>query len=72
MFIFISLALILFLIYFCSMVYIQYSNIANLNLQFGMDVTKLYGDEDSSCTNYINSSIKTCAMFLFKAFNSLK
>ena len=33
------------IIYFLYMVCIQFNYINNINLQFGMDVTKLYSDE---------------------------
>ena len=38
------------------MVCIQFNYINNINLQFGMDVTKLYSDEcDEGFLGYINS-----------------
>lgn len=55
------------LIYFLSMVCIQYSYMNNISLQFGMDVTKLYSDEDD--TNILNKTdyfIRECAMILYK------
>jgi len=55
------------LVYFISKVYIQYSYMNNISLQFGMDVTKLYSDEDD--TNVLNKTdyfIRECAMILYK------
>lgn len=55
------------LVYFISKVYIQYSYMNNISLQFGMDVTKLYSDEDD--TNILNKTdyfIRECAMMLYK------
>ena len=63
----ILLLFVITLIYFLSMVYIQYNYMNNISLQFGMDVTKLYSDEDDSSilhtTNYL---IRKCAMILYK------
>lgn len=67
-FLFLTLIFILGLIYFLSMVCIQFSNMSNLKLQFGMDVTKLYL-EDELEDDYINFYIKKCAMFLYKISN---
>ena len=50
-------------IYFLFMVSIQFTRI---NLQLGMDVTKLYeGDEDEPI-DPLSSLIRRCAMFLYK------
>lgn len=55
------------LIYFLSMVCIQFNNINNISLQFGMDVTKLYSDEcDEGFLGYINYLVKKVAMNLYK------
>lgn len=55
------------IIYFVSMVCIQFNYINNINLQFGMDVTKLYSDEtDKRFLGYINYLIRTSAMNLYK------
>lgn len=55
------------IIYFLSMVCIQFNYINNINLQFGMDVTKLYSDEcDEGFLGYINYLVKTVAMKLYK------
>lgn len=49
------------------MVCIQFNYINNINLQFGMDVTKLYSDEcDEGFLGYINYLVKTFAMNLYK------
>ena len=45
----------------------MYNYINNINLQFGMDVTKLYSDEcDEGFLGYINYLVKTFAMNLYK------
>ena len=55
------------IIYFLYMVCIQFNYINNINLQFGMDVTKLYSDEcDEGFLGYINYLVKTFAMNLYK------
>ena len=55
------------LIYFLSKVCIQYSYMNNISLKFGMDVTKLYSDEeDNSILGMINCLIKKFAMLLYK------
>ncbi|RDY23850.1 hypothetical protein CHF27_005725 [Romboutsia maritimum] len=73
MFIFILLISILTLIYFLSMVCIQFSHITNINLQFGMDVTKLYSDDNFKDNHhYINKLIKNSAMLLYKITNTFK
>jgi len=55
------------LIYFLSMVCIQFNNINNISLQFGMDVTSLYSDEyDEGFLGYINYLVKKVAMNLYK------
>lgn len=72
MLLFILAVFSLCLIYFLTMVCIQFSRIANLNLQFGMDVTKLYCDDDiDDDNNYMNLLIKNCAMCLFKLNNMI-
>lgn len=73
MFIFILLISILTLIYFLSMVCIQFSHITNINLQFGMDVTKLYSDDNFKDNHrHINKLIKNSAMLLYKITNTFK
>ena len=71
--------LLLFLggiIYFFHMVFIQFNYINNINLQFGMDVTKLYSNEcDEGFLGYINYLVKIVAMKLYKiniSFNKMK
>lgn len=55
------------LIYFLSMVCIQYSYMNNISLQFGMDVTKLYCDEDdTNILHKTNYYVRECAMILYK------
>jgi len=55
------------IIYFFSMVCIQFNYINNINLQFGMDVTKLYSDEcEEGFLGYINYLVKTVAMNFYK------
>ncbi|RDY25403.1 hypothetical protein CHL78_018330 [Romboutsia weinsteinii] len=67
MFLFILLIFILCLIYFLSMVFLQYTRISNIKLQFGMDVTKLYSDDNLiDNAGYFTSTIKNCAMCLYK------
>lgn len=51
-------------VYFLFMVSIQFTRINKINLQLGMDVTKLYEDED--LVDPFSSLIKKCAMFLYK------
>ena len=70
----ISLSIVsLCLIYFLSMVCIQLNRIMNINLLLGMDVTKLYSDEDlDKDEDYIDSLIKSCAMFIYKTTNKFK
>ena len=53
--------------YFLHMVFIQFKYINNINLQFGMDVTKLYSNEcDGGFLGYINYLVKIVAMKLYK------
>lgn len=55
------------IIYFLSMVCIQFNYINNINLQFGMDVTKLYSDDYyEGVLGYINHLVKSFAMSLYK------
>lgn len=55
------------IIYFLSMVCIQFNYINNINSQFGMDVTKLYSDEcDEGFLGYINHLVKMVALNLYK------
>lgn len=70
----ISLSIVsLCLIYFLSMVCIQLNRIMNINLLLGMDVTKLYSDEDlDKEEDCIDSLIKSCAMFIYKTTNKFK
>ena len=72
MFIFFLLITILSLIYFLSMVCIQFSHISNINLQYGMDITTLYSDDNFRDNhNYINKLVKYSAMFLYRITNKL-
>lgn len=75
MFLIFILLLFIGLIYFLSMVCIQFSYINNISLRLGMDVTKLYSDDDSNnealFTNFDNI-VKSCAMCLYKVSNSIK
>ena len=51
----------------CFLYYYVFNYINNINLQFGMDVTKLYSDEcDEGFLGYINYLVKTFAMNLYK------
>ncbi len=52
-------------IYFLFMVSIQFTRINKINLQLGMDVTKLY-DNDEEPIYCLNYAIKKCAMFMYK------
>ena len=55
------------------MVCIQLNRIMNINLLLGMDVTKLYSDEDiNKDEDYIDSLVKSSAMFIYKTTNKLK
>lgn len=55
------------------MVCIQLNRIMNLNLLLGMDVTKLYSDEDFVSSNdYFDTLIKNSAMFIYKFANKFK
>lgn len=47
------------------MVGIQFKYLSNINLKMGMDITKLYPDDDESI-------IKRCAMSLYKLSHNLK
>ncbi len=61
------LLFMLSIICFLSMVCIQFNYINNINLQFGMDVTKLYSDEyDEGFLGYIDHLVKNVAMSLYK------
>lgn len=71
MYLFILLFFSLALIYFLTMVCIQFNRINNLNLQFGMDVTKFYSNNHDE-VNYINSLINFCAVSLFKINKLIK
>lgn len=70
----ISLSMIsLCIIYFLSMVCIQLNRIMSINLLLGMDVTKLYSDDDfNENKDYIDSLINNSAMFLYKTVNKIK
>lgn len=72
MFLFILLIFSSYLIYFLTRVCIQFNRINNLNLQFGMDVTKLYNNEHAEDGDYINLIVNNCAMSLFKINNLIK
>ncbi|MGL5345818.1 MAG: hypothetical protein ACRDA3_00535 [Peptostreptococcaceae bacterium] len=55
------------LIYFISKVCIQFSYMNNINLQYGMDVTKLYSDEeDKFILSKVDYIIREVAMVLYK------
>ena len=53
-------------IYFLFMVSIQFTRINKINLQLGMDVTKLYDNDDDELVDLLSYLIKKCAMFLYK------
>ena len=53
-------------IYFLFMVSIQFTRINKINLQLGMDVTKLYDNDDDELVDLLSYLIKKCAMFLHK------
>ena len=74
MFLIFILLLFMGLIYFLSMVCIQFSYINNISLRLGMDVTKLYSDDNHSDTLFtsFNSIVKSCAMYLYKVSNNIK
>lgn len=72
MFLFILLIFSGVFIYFLTMVCIQFNRINNLNLQFGMDVTKLYCDDRLDDGDYINFLINNCAMSLYKINRLIK
>lgn len=59
-------------IYFLCMVSIQFTRISKINLQLGMDVTKLYDNEDEDIEEYFNYIIRHFAMFLYKLSNRIK
>lgn len=61
----ITLFILVGIIYFISMVGIQFKYLSNINLKMGMDITKLYPDDDESI-------IKRCAMSLYKLSHNLK
>lgn len=61
----IILFILILIIYFISMVGIQFKYLSNINLKMGMDITKLYPDDDKNI-------IKRCAMSLYKLSNNLK
>lgn len=71
MYLFILLIFSLGLIYFLTMVCIQFNRINNLNLQFGMDVTEFYSNNHDE-VDYITSIINYCAVLLFKINNLIK
>lgn len=51
------------------MVCIQIKYISNINLLLGMDINKLYLEEEKSglsMSSYINHMVKTFAMYLYK------
>ncbi|GAA3659898.1 hypothetical protein GCM10022323_19920 [Asaccharospora irregularis DSM 2635] len=69
MFIFLLLIFTICLIYFIYMVCIQIKYISNINLLLGMDINKLYLEEEKSSlsmSSYINHMVKTFAMYLYK------
>lgn len=72
MFLFILLLFSAILIYFLTMVCIQFNRINSLNLQFGMDVTKLYCNDHLDDGDYIHFLINNCAMSLFKINKLIK
>lgn len=70
----ISLSMIcLCLIYFLSMVCIQLNRIMSINLLLGMDINKLYSDENThENEDFIDSLVKNSAMFIYKTMNKCK
>lgn len=72
MFLFILLIFSGVFIYFLTMVCIQFNRINSLNLQFGMDLTKLYCDDQLDDGDYINFLINNCAMSLYKINRLIK
>lgn len=70
----ISLSIVsLCIIYFLSMVCIQLNRIMNINLLLGMDVTKLYSDEDATEDKYcVDLLVKNSAMFIYKTVRKFK
>ncbi len=52
------------IIYFLSMVGIQFKYLSNINLKMGMDITQLYPDNDKNI-------IKRAAMYLYKISHNL-
>ena len=53
-------------VYFLFMVSIQFTRINKINLQLGMDVTKLYESDEEELIDPFSSLIRKCAMFLYK------
>jgi hypothetical protein len=73
MFLLIILLFIFTLIYFLSMVCIQFSYISNLSLQFGFNITELCCDDNiEDVYGYINYLVKSCAVRLYKFSKFLK
>ncbi|HSQ88971.1 hypothetical protein [Romboutsia sp.] len=67
MFLLIILLFIFTLIYFLSMVCIQFNYISNLNLQFGSDINELCCDDNiEDIYGHINYLVKICAISLYK------
>ena len=52
-------------IYFIFMVSIQFTRINKISLQLGMDVTKLYDNDEESIYS-LNYAVKRCAMLMYK------
>ncbi|QJA08261.1 hypothetical protein HF520_04555 [Romboutsia sp. CE17] len=70
----ISLSMIcLCLIYFLSMVCIQLNRIMSINLLLGMDINKLYSDENiHENEDFIDSLVKNSTMFIYKTIDKCK
>lgn len=58
-------------IYFLFMVSVQFTRINKINLQLGMDVTKLYDGDENDLVDPLSSLIRKCAMFLYKLSTKL-
>lgn len=69
----IFLLFMLTLIYFLSMICIQFNYMNNLNLQFGSDINELcYDDNIEDIYGCINHLVKGCAMRLYKFYKLFK
>ncbi len=62
---------IFILIGFLSMVCIQYSYICNLDLPYGMDLSKLYDNNyEKTFEGFMNHTIQSLALFIYKVSKS--